>query len=132
MADIFYLKDILDFIDNSEDDLSYLFRDIEGYSNNDLEKGLMKRLIRIKKVHTLGSQFKENHNKGKRKGTRFIYFRQIRDAFIEGKGDLVEALITYARVNFKVNKKSRQTLWRLKRELLEIGLPEEVVMKLYL
>ncbi len=132
MADMFYLKDILDFIDNCDDNLSYLFRDIEGYSNNDLEKKLMKRLLRIKKVYLLGIQFKENHKKGKRKGTRFMYFRQIKDAFNEGNIELVEALITYARVDFKVNKKSRQTLWRLKRELLELGIPKEIVMKLNL
>lgn len=132
MADMFYLEDILDFIDNSKDDLSYLFRDIKGYSNKELEKRLMKRLIRIKKIHLLGSQFKENHKKGKRKGTRYMYFHQIRDAFNEGKIDLVKALITYARVDFKVNKKSRQTLWRLKKELLDVGLPEKIVMDLYL
>jgi len=132
MADIFYLKDILDFIDNSREDLSYLFRDIEGYSNKELEKKEMKRLLRIKKRYLLGSQFKENHKKGKRKGTRFMYFNQIRDAFNEGKIDLVKALIVYARVDFKVNKKSRQTLWRLKKELLDIGLPEKIVMDLYL
>ncbi len=132
MADMFYLKDILDFIDNNEDDLSYIFRNIEGYSDNNLEKKLMKRLLRIKKVHLLGKQFKENQNKGKRKGTRFMYFRQIRDAFNEGNIDLVKAFITYARVDFNVNKKSRQTLWRLKKELLEIGVPEEIVLKLNL
>ena len=132
MADIFYLKDILDFIDNSREDLSYLFRDIEGYSNKELEKKEMKRLLRIKKMYLLGRQFKENHKKGKRKGTRFMYFNQIRDAFNEGKIDLVKALIVYARVDFKVNKKSRQTLWRLKKELLEVGLPEKIVMDLYL
>ena len=119
-------------IDNSEDDLSYLFRDIKGYSNKELEKSLMKRLIRIKEQSLLGSQFKENHKKGKRKGTRFYYFQQIRDAFNKGKIDLVKALITYARVDFKVNKKSRQTLWRLKKELLDFGLPENIVMDLYL
>ena len=129
---MFYLKDILDFIDNNEDDLSYIFRNIEGYSDNNLEKKLMKRLLRIKKVHLLGKQFKENQNKGKRKGTRFMYFRQIRDAFNEGNIDLVKAFITYARVDFNVNKKSRQTLWRLKKELLEIGVPEEIVLKLNL
>lgn len=132
MVDMFYLKDILDFIDNSEDDLSYLFKDIEGYSNKELEKKLMKRLIRIKRIYLLGSQFKENHKKGKRKGTRFMYFNQIRDAFNEGNIDLVKALIVYARVDFKVNKKSRQTLWRLKKDLLGVGLPEKIVMDLYL
>ena len=132
MADIFYLKDILDFIDNSREDLSYLFRDIEGYSNKELEKKEMKRLLRIKKMYLLGRQFKENHKKGKRKGTRFMYFNQIRDAFNEGKIDLVKALIVYARVDFKVNKKSRQTLWRLKKELLDVGLPVNIVMDLYL
>ena len=132
MADMFYLGDILDFIDNSEDDLSYLFRDIKGYSNKELEKELMKRLLRIKKIYLLGTQFKENHKKGKRKGTRFMYFRQIRDAFNEGEINLTKALITYARVDFKINKKSRQTLWRLKKELLDVGLPEEIVMDLYL
>jgi len=132
MADIFYLKDILDFIDNSEDDLSYLFRNIEGYSDKDLEKKLMKRLIRIKAKYLLGKEFKENQKKGKRKGTRFMYFNQIRDAFNKGNIDLVKALIVYARVDFKVNKKSRQTLWRLKKELLDVGLPEKIVMDLNL
>ena len=131
MADMFYLKDILDFIDDSNNNLSSLFRDVKGYSNKELEKKLMKRLIRIKERHLLGSQFKENHKKGKRKGTRYLYFHQIRDAFNEGKMDVVKALITYARVDFKVNKKSRQTLWRLKKELLDVGIPEEIVMKLY-
>ena len=131
MADMFYLEDVLDFIDNSADDLSYLFKDGQGYSNEQMEKRNMKRLLRIKAIYLLGKGFKENQKEGRRKGTRFMYFRQIRDAFSEGKMDLVEAFITYARVDFKVNKKSRQTLWRLKKELLELGIPEEIAMKLY-
>lgn len=127
---MFYLEDILKFIDDSTDDLSSLFKNIDGYSSLELEKRLAKRLLRIKKTFLLGSQFKENQ-KGKRKGKRFWYFQQIKDAFNDGKMDLVKAFITYARVDFKVNKVSRQTLWRLKKELLEVGISEEIVMKLY-
>jgi len=32
----------------------------------------------------------------------------------------------------RMTRKSRQTLWRLKKELLEIGIPEEIVLKLNL
>lgn len=127
---MFYLEDILNFIDDNNDDLSSLFKNIEGYSTPDLEKRLAKRLLRIKKIHLLGSQFKENQ-KGRRKGKRFMYSRQIKDAFNDGKIDLVKALITYARVDFKMSKMSRQTLWRLKKELLEVGISEEIVTKLY-
>lgn len=130
MADMFYLEDILNFIDDSNDDLSSLFKNIDGYSNLELEKRLAKRILRIKKMYVLGKQFKENQ-KGKRKGKRFMYFQQIKDAFNDGKMELVKAFITYARVDFKVNKVSRQTLWRLKKELLEVGIPEEIVTKLY-
>lgn len=49
----------------------------------------------------------------------------------KGKIDVIKALITHVRVDFKVNKKPRQTLWRLKKELLGIGLPKKIVMKLY-
>jgi len=130
MADMFYLEDILNFIDDSNDDLSSLFKNIDGYSNLELEKRLAKRLLRIKKIYVLGSQFKENQ-KEKRKGKRFMYSRQIKDAFNDGKMELVKALITYARVDFKMSKMSRQTLWRLKKELLDVGISEEIVMKLY-
>lgn len=130
MADMFYLKEILDFIDNTYDDINLIFKDIQGYTNNEMEKRLMKRLLRIKTNYLLGKGFKENQKKGKRKGTRFMYFRQIRDAFNEGKLDLVEAFITYARVFFKVNHYSRQTIWRLKKELKEVGLSDDLLKQL--
>lgn len=130
MADMFYLKEILDFIDNTYDDINLIFKDIEGYTNKQMEKRLMKRSLRIKANYLLGKEFKENQKKGKRKGTRFMYFRQIRDAFNEGKPDLVEAFITYARVYFKVNHYSRQTIWRLKKELKEVGLSDDLLKQL--
>ncbi len=129
MTDMFELKNILDFIDNSLDDLNFLFRDIEGYTTKEIEKENMKRLLRIKRIYLLGKQFQENQKKGKRKGHRFFYFEEIKRSWESNNIEYLEAILSYARVHYKISA-SRTSRWRLKKELQEIGIPDKYLMLL--
>ncbi|MFX1570424.1 MAG: hypothetical protein ACFFCV_18840, partial [Promethearchaeota archaeon] len=91
---------------------------------------LTKRILDLKRIYSIGKQFEVNQGKGKRKGKRYFYFTAIIEAFNAGRIDNVKALIDFARIDFKINKNSRQTKWRLKKELLEMGIPEDLLRNL--
>ena len=126
---MFDLENILDFIDNNNDNLSSLFKDIKGYTTKEIEKRNMKRLLKIKRVYLLGKQFQEKQQKGKRKGYRFFYFKEIKRAWKKKEIEYLKAILTYARVHYKLSA-SRTSRWRLKKELQEIGIPNKYLILL--
>ena len=130
MVDYFDINVILDFIEDDHNDFNSITRYIEGYIDKNMEIRLKQRILKIKKLYYLGNKFKENSEKGKRKGKRYYYFEMIKKAHIDKNIPNVKALIDVARIDFKVNNASRQTIWRLKKELLRIGVSSALLEKL--
>ena len=57
MVDFFEIKDILDFIEDSYNDLNLIRRNLEGWTDKNMGLKITNRLLGIKRIHAYGKKF---------------------------------------------------------------------------
>ena len=125
--DWYELSEIIDYLTSSYYDIDKIIELCEGYlDNKEKHYESLKKLQEIKKIYQKGLKFTPLKMNKRKPDAYFASIETIANAFKKGLWP-IETVKDFIELE-KKHIKSKTTLWRFKKRLLDAGIPQNLIV----